>query len=361
MAIAALDSTRIILGGAKIVDEHVALINRASSSLSGEFFTANEDITREALRAAWQDRNVPGSALITAHPQSIAQLDGIRGARTAVAHYGGLAPSNAPRDFIHTKTVAINKDTAPEAIVGSASLSPDSRWRFEAAGHVTGSPARALHELPDAAASGDWQRQRDSIEWARSFGIYVTDPVSRDRGLPNMIRELVRTEPTYLQYATKSFFNEELATEIAVRRVRDGLPVDVIVKRIDEPSERVLREAGVNLLKPADDVPEIHGNVLVASGLDQAYVGTYWPSFRSDLNDLKPNPFTGGGGTLPRSQWWDRSRELGFATRDSQAVTDLHAGIGNLLQPHGHDFRGEVIRPTAAARDTLQTFGMHYS
>ncbi|MCW2974316.1 MAG: hypothetical protein JWN72_2589 [Thermoleophilia bacterium] len=358
MALPAIENVRVILGGSRIVDETVDMIGRAKTSLSGEFFTANEDVSRAALRAAWHDRDVPGSALITAHPQSIEQLEGIRGPRTAVTLYGALAPHTAPREFIHTKSVAINKDSAPEAILGSASLSPDSRWRFEAAGHVQGDVARAVHELPDAAASGDWQRQRDSIEWAQSLGIYLTDPVSRGRGLPNMISELIATEPTHLTVATKSFFNVEVAEQIARRHASDGLPIDVIVKRIDEESERVLRTAGVNLLKPADDVPEIHGNVTVATGLDQAYVGSLWFSRRSALDDAHPNPFTGGGGTLPRPQWWDRSRELGFLTSDSRAVTDLQEGVANLLKPHGHDFQAEVIRPTAAARAELRRFGM---
>jgi hypothetical protein len=168
-----------------------------------------------------------------------------------------------------------------------------------------------------------------------------------------MLDELVNTEPTHLTIATKSFFSADFATRVAQRHASSGVPIDVIVKRIDEPSERILREAGVNLLKPADDVPEIHGNVIVAAGLDQAYFGSLWPSARSFLDDVKPNPYAGGGATLPRSQWWDRSRELGLLTNDSQAVADLREGVAALLKPHGYDFRAEVITPHPTMRAYL--------
>jgi hypothetical protein len=87
--------------------------------------------------------------------------------------------------------------------------------------------------------------------------------------------------------------------------------------------------------------------------LDQAYFGTLWPSPRSFLDDATPNPYAGGGATLPRSQWWDRSRELGLLTNDSQAVTDLREGVASLLKPQGHDFRGEAITPHPTMRAYL--------
>jgi hypothetical protein len=344
--IASVPSLRIVAGGANVLAEGAALADRATNSLSGEFFVALEQNARTAVGNAW-NRGVHGSAVITAHPQSIEQIESLVGANgdhVRIGHFGELAPSTAPRQFIHTKTLARDEKTAtPEAWLSTGSFSDDTRWRFEVAGIFGGDAARAVHELADSVASHDFQRQRDALAWAKTLGIYATDPVSEEHGLGEAVHHIVRNEPTHLTVAMKSMFDERFATEIAMRHVRDGIPVDVITKRMDEPSERILRQAGVNVMKPADDVPEIHGNVVHGEGLAHAYWGTLWASPRGFGRSEVPNPFTGGGGTLPRSQWWDRSRELGAVTSDPQGVADLHKAL-ELLKPAPHDFQQEVIR-----------------
>jgi hypothetical protein len=228
-------------------------------------------------------------------------------------------------------------------MVSTGGLDPETGGRWDLAGVFRGEAARAVHELADSVASVDYQRQRDAIAWAQTLGLYLTDPVTQGHGLGDMIHHLVRTEPKQLTVVMKSIYDAQFAGEIASRHVRDGLPVEVVVKRIDAASERVLRNAGVALLKPSDHLPEIHGNLVHAAGLDQAYFGNLWASPRGFGRDHVANPFTGGGGTLPRSQWWDRSRELGVVTSDSNAVRDLREAV-ELLQPAAHDFRDEVVR-----------------
>ena len=350
MNIASVPELRVVAGGAQVLDEGIALANRAHTSLSGEFFKLTDDASRDALARAWHDRNLWGNAVITAHPQSIEQATPIIGPRAHLTHYGELAPSTRPREFIHTKTLARDKDTGDaEAIVSTGGLDPETRWRWDVAGVFRGEAARAVHELADSVASLDYQRQRDAIGWGQTLGLYLTDPVTQGHGLGDAIHAIVRDEPTHLTVAMKSIYDAKFAAELATRHVRDGIPVDVIVKRIDEPSERVLREAGVNLLKPSDEVPEIHGNVVHGAGLEHVYFGNLWASPRGFGRDHVPNPFTGGGGTLPRSQWWDRSRELGVVTSDSNAVRDLREAV-ELLRAAPHDFRGEVIRIAGGQR-----------
>lgn len=341
--IASVPELRVVAGGAQVLDEGIGLINRAHDSLSGEFFVLLDDAGREALHRAWNERGLRGSAVITAHPQSIEQASTIVGPNVRVGQYGDLLPTNAPREFIHTKTLARDEHFDAEAWVSTGSFGQDTRWRWDVAGMFGGDPARAVHELADSVVSRDYQRQRDALSWARSMGIHATDPVTQDHSLGDAIHTIVRQEPKHLTIVMKSIYDATFAAELATRHVRDGIPVDVIVKRIDEPSERVLREAGVNLLKPSGDVPEIHGNVVHGAGLDHAYFGNLWASPRGFGRDHVPNPFTGGGGTLPRSQWWDRSRELGVVTSDSTAVRDLREAV-ELLRAAPHDFRGEVIR-----------------
>ncbi len=347
MNIASVPELRVVAGGARVLDEGIGVINRAHNSLSGEFFVLLDDAGREALHRAWNERGLRGSAVITSHPQSIEQATSLVGPNVRIGHYGDLEPTTAPREFIHTKTVARDEHFDAEAWVSTGSFGEDTRWRWDVAGIFGGDAARAVHELADSVVSRDYQRQRDALNWARSLGIYATDPVTNDTSLGQAISEIVAQEPQQLTVVMKSIYDAKFAAEIATRKVRDGLPVDVIVKRIDEPSEAILREAGVNMLKPADDVPEIHGNVVIGSGLDHAYFGNLWASPRGFGRDHVPNPHTGGGGTLPRSQWWDRSRELGVVTSDSNAVHDLREAI-HLLKPRPYDFRNEVIRITEA-------------
>lgn len=351
MNIASVPELRVVAGGAQVLDEGIALANRAHTSLSGEFFKLTDEASRNALSRAWRERDLWGSAVITAHPQSVEQATPlVTGTRSHVTLYGELAPSTRPREFIHTKTLARDKDTGDaEAMVSTGGLDEETGWRWDLAGVFRGEAARAVHELADSVASVDYQRQRDALAWARTLGIYGTDPVTNDHGLGDAIHEIVRQEPQQLTVVMKSIYDAKFAAELATRHVRDGLPVDVIVKRIDEPSEKILREAGVALHKPADDVPEIHGNLVIGAGLEHAYFGNLWASPRSFGRDHVPNPFSGGGGTLPRSQWWDRSRELGVVTSDTNAIRDLKEAI-HLLKPQPHDFSGEVITVTERAR-----------
>lgn len=345
MRYAALPELRIVVGGGAALDEAAALAGRAHSSLSGEFFKLQDPAALDALRDAWQVRTLPGSAVIAAHPQSIAQLNAIRGPRVAAALYGALEPSLAPRHYIHTKTLArdIHRPDA-EAWFSTAALGGNARNEWEVAAILQGDPARAVHELADSVASKDWQRQRDALAWARTQGIYGTDPVAHEHGLGDVIHELVRTEDRHLTVAMKTMFDEEFATELATRATRDRLPVDVVVERIDEPTERIMREGGVRLMHPAHGGPAMHGNVVVAAGLDQAYMGTLWASPRGFGRDHVPHLYSGGGVPLPPSQRWDRSRELGIVTASPQGVADLRSAV-DLLRPHVHDFRPDVVRP----------------
>ena len=345
MQFAAIDNLRMVVGGSAAIDAGLELAGRARTSLSGEFFILNDDAARTALADAWRGREVPGSAVVTAHPQIIDQIAGLTGPRLSVAHYGALAPDTAPREFIHTKSLARDTNSDPEAWLATASFGGNARHEWEVAGMFGGDAARSVHELADAVASRDWQRQRDAISWAQGLGVYVTDPVTRHRGLAEMVESLVRDEPRHLTVAMKSIFDEQFAGELAARHSRDHLPVDVIVERIDEPSERVLREAGITMVKPSETGPALHGNVIIADGLGLGYWGTMWGSPRSFARDGVHNLYTGGGNTLPRSQQWDRSREFGGLTSNAQAVADLRRGF-DLLDPRPHDFRGEVVRPT---------------
>lgn len=344
MRYAAINDLRIIVGGNSVLDEGAALARRAHTSLSGEFFKLQDEASLAALADAWVTRQLPGSAVVTAHPQIIEQVAPLTGPRLEVVHYGGLVPAQAPREFIHTKTLARDANTPDaEALLATAAMGGGARVEWELAGLLRGDAARAVHELADSVASGDWQRQRDAISWARTHGIYLTDPVTNETGLGDVLHELVRTEDQHLTVAMKTFFDERFAAEIATRRIRDSLPVDVVVERIDEPSERILREAGVNLLHPAHDGMKIHGNAIVAQGLDQAYWGTLWASPRGFARDKVPHLYTGGGRPLPPSERWDRSREIGAVTASPQGVRDLREAI-ELLRPHPHDYRPAVVR-----------------
>jgi hypothetical protein len=152
-----------------------------------------------------------------------------------------------------------------------------------------------------------------------------------------MIVDKVRHEDRHITIAMKTFFDERFARELAARRVDDGIPVQVIAERLDAPSERILREAGVDLRIPGKDAPTMHGNVAIFEGQDQAYFGTLWASPRGFGRDLVPNKYTGSAVHLPPSEHWVRSRELGVVTSDSQAVSDLRAAV-DLQQPVPHDF-----------------------
>lgn len=345
MRYAALSELRVVVGGGAALDEAAALARRAHTSLSGEFFKLQDPASLDALRDAWQVRQLPGSAVIAAHPQSIAQLDGVRGPNVATALYGALEPTSAPRLYIHTKTLARDMHTADaEAWFSTAALGGNARNEWEVAAILRGDAARSVHELADSVTSRDWQRHRDALGWARTHGIYATDPIAHDRALGDVIHELVRTEDRHLTVAMKTMFDEDFASELATRASRDRLPVDVVVERIDEPSERIMREGGVRLLRPAHDGPPIHGNVVVAEGLEQAYFGTLWASPRGFGRDHVPHLYSGGGNPLPPSQRWDRSRELGIVTDSPQGIADLRSGV-ELLRPHAHDFRPDVVRP----------------
>ena len=345
MGFAAVNDVRIVVGGSAVLDEATALAGRARKSLSGEFFKLQDDASRTALADAWQARELPGSAVITAHPQIIDQMEGLAGPNLTVVRYGGLVPVEAPREFIHTKTLARDIHTSdPEAWLSTAAMGGFARQEWEVAGMLRGDAARSVHELADSVASNDWQRHRDALAWARSQGIYATDPVANDTSLGQVIHQLVRTEDEHLTVAMKTFYDERFAAELATRSSRDGLPVEVVVDRIDEPSERLLREGGVRLLRPSDDVPQMHANMIVGDGLEQAYFGTLWASPRGFGRDHVPHLYTGGGMPLPPSERWDRSRELGMLVGDPQGVRDLRAAV-DLLRPATHDFRHAVVRP----------------
>lgn len=339
-----ISTVRIVIGGDRSLDEAIGLAGRARRSLSGEFFKLNDPASCAALVDAWQVRGIPGSAVVSAHPQSLEQIMALTGPGTTVAHYADLAPSLAPRQYIHSKSLARDIHTDdPEAWLSTAAMGGDARREWEVSGLFGGDAARSVHELADSVASRDWQRQRDAIAWARSLGVHVIDPVLEARGLSDAVTELTRTEPKRLTVVMKSIFDERYAREIARRRIEDGVPIEVVVGRIDVDSERVLREGGVPLLLPSDGALALHGNVVLAEGLGQAYWGTLWASPRSFPREGVPNPWTGGGDTLPRSMQWDRSRELGAVTSDPQALLDLRAGIA-LLDARPHDFRGQVYR-----------------
>ncbi|MCW2923586.1 MAG: hypothetical protein JWM98_990 [Thermoleophilia bacterium] len=346
MALAAINDLRIVVGGQRVLDEGVALVGRAHTSLSGEFFILNDETARAAFADAWQGRGIPGSAVITAHPQIIDQAAGLVAPRVSVAHYGDLAPSTAPREFIHTKTTARDMHTAdPEALLSTASYGGNARRELEFAGVLHGDAARAVHELADSVTSRDWQRQRDAIAWARTQGIYLTDPVTKERGLPEAISSLVAEEPRHLTVAMKTMVDVRFANEIAARRAA-GVDVDVIVERIDQASHDALVGSGVHLLKPSDADRELHGNVIIAEGLGHAYWGTLWASPRSFARDHVPNLYTGGGDLLPPSKRWDRSREIGGITNAAGAIDDLRAGLATLeAAPHDYRAGGGLIVP----------------
>jgi hypothetical protein len=334
---AALSDLRIVVGGNAALDEGVALARRAHTSLSGEFFKLQDDAARTALMDAWQNRELPGSALITAHPQSIEQLADIAGPNTRVGHYGELVPSTTPREFIHTKTLARDAETPDaEAWLSTAAFGGSARNDWEVAGVFHGDAARAVQELADSATSHDLQRQHDAIAGARAHGIYATDPMTHDHELGEALTDLVRHEDEHVTVAMKTFFDESFARELAARRAA-GVPVDVIAERFDAPSERILREAGANLMIPGKDAPTMHGNVVVARRQQKGYFGTLWASPRGFGRDHVPNKYTGSAVHLPPSEHWVRSRELGVITSGSQAVQDLRSAV-DLLQPVPHDF-----------------------
>lgn len=338
MDYAALSDLRIVVGGNAALDEGVALAQRAHTSLSGEFFKLQDEASRTALMDAWQNRELRGSALITAHPQSIDQLVDITGPNVTVGHYGELVPSETPREFIHTKTLARDTETPDaEAWLSTAAMGGTARNDWEVAGVFHGDAARAVQELADSSVTHDLQRQRDAIAGARAHGIYATDPVTNDHELGDVITDMVRREDTHITVAMKTFFDETFARELAARRINDHIPVDVVAERFDAPSERILREAGVNLTIPGKDAPTMHGNVVVAEGLDQGYFGTLWASPRGFGRDTVPNRYTGSAVPLPPSEHWVRSRELGVVTSNSQAVSDLRSAVDQ-LQPVPHDF-----------------------
>lgn len=337
------DGLRIVVGGNRVLDEGIGVIGRAQKSISGELFKLTDPTARDLLRSKWGS-GLGGSALITAHPQSIEQLDAVAGPNMSVGSYGDLVPRTAPRQYIHSKTVARDVETDdPEAWIATGSLDPATRSTWEIAGVTDGDTARAVGELASSAVSRDYDRWHSAIDSGRKLGLYVVDPVTQNRGYAEGLEEIARTEPTGLTVITKSFFDERYARELADRRTRDHLPVTVIMKRVDEASERILREADVQLWKPAVDQPVLHGNVTIGHGLGVGMWGTLWASPRGFARPDVPNPFTGGAGTLPRSQWWDRSRELGAATADPTAIHDLLEGV-ELLRARPHDFRGEVAR-----------------
>lgn len=155
---------------------------------------------------------------------------------------------------------------------------------------------------------------------------------------------LVEHESSELTIAMKSVFDEQFARDVALRHTRDGIDMRLITKRIDEPSEKILRDAGVTLLKPDGSKPEIHGDAIVAHGLGHAYWGTAYASPRTLARADVPNLYAGGGSLLSPSSQWVRSREIGALTDHGTGIEDLLRGIDELnAQPH--DFRGEVIRP----------------
>jgi hypothetical protein len=340
-----IHDVQMVTWGQPVLDASIDVARSARSSLNGEYFVLLEQGGVDAVRDAYQVRGVPGSALVTAHPQSVQQAEGVMGAQSRYGLYGQLSPTTTPRQFIHTKTLSANGDD-PEhakAILASGSLSDDTKWRWEVAGVVTGKPARALHHLAASAVSGDLAYMRTAIARANVEGIYLNDPVVGSTGLTDAIMGLVHHENADLTIAMKSVFDEQFATAVAARKAA-GVDVRIITKRIDEPSERILREAGVPLLKPDGSKPEIHGNAMVAGGLGQAYWGTAYASPRTFAQADVPNLYAGGGRLLSPSAQWERSREIGALTDDAQAITDLRRGIAEMnAQPY--DFRGEVIRP----------------
>ncbi|MBI4348609.1 MAG: hypothetical protein HY553_17355 [Elusimicrobia bacterium] len=351
----------LVATGDKVTEQMIRSVERETGPLTFNLFeleVSNRGRTTPAGRLvdALIDHAVGGSPGRSPQPVRIVYnpvrpLDPSVVARIEAARKGGadielVVPghiADGTPTVVHAKTFA--SERSGYLMTGGLSKDPGSKVEIGVA--LPPEAATALHEYHGllAAPGSNSARRLEVARRLAGLGVLVNDPKLTDGAfVTRAMNGLFNGAGESLDVYVKELKDVD-ATRTLIDRARDGVKVDIVVRKDEgiDPRARELVEQALAedpslplslRVYPTGQGPLPHGNLIVADG-DHAYVGTSFP-WSSHLKRVMPGGRSFENGVLlegddaeaVRRQFREAVPEPVSARKAIQAAPDLMRGLG---------------------------------